>query len=295
MHHLTIRPTGPYSLRSSLGRAPSLSVRTDGPRIDIVYRVDGTPVFARLSQGVDGEISARIDTEAPADRAVAELRFLLAVDDDHAGFLAMAASDPLLGDVVHRRRGWRPTRTSMAQALLHGFCGQLVSGREAWNIERRISTALATPHEGLLLPLSDEELRSARSPDFVSARLAPRRARALAHVAERISLSQLRQEPHDAAIARLRREPMIGPWTCGIVGLYGIGSYSYGLAGDLGLMRLSGNLLGRDATVDDTESLLARYAPWAGLASVHLLRHPLAGQRRGRSQAAANTLPSSSG
>ena len=34
--------------------------------------------------------------------------------------------------------------------------------------------------------------------------------------------------------------------------------------------------LGRDATVADTEAMLAPYAPWRGLASMHLLGHPLA-------------------
>jgi 3-methyladenine DNA glycosylase/8-oxoguanine DNA glycosylase len=41
-------------------------------------------------------------------------------------------------------------------------------------------------------------------------------------------------------------------------------------------MRLAAAQLGRDATVADTAAVLAPYAPWRGLASMHLLGHPLA-------------------
>ena len=54
--------------------------------------------------------------------------------------------------------------------------------------------------------------------------------------------------------------------------LHGLGRYDRGLVGDLGLIRLCGELLGRRAEAEDTAELLARYGEWAGLASLHLLR-----------------------
>jgi hypothetical protein len=51
--------------------------------------------------------------------------------------------------------------------------------------------------------------------------------------------------------------------------------------GDLGLMRLWAAARGRWPEPEETAELIAPYEGWAGLASVYLLRHPLAGQPGG--------------
>ena len=61
-------------------------------------------------------------------------------------------------------------------------------------------------------------------------------------------------------------------WSVATFFLHGLGRYDRGLVGDLGLIRLCGELLGRRAEAEDTAELLARYGEWAGLASLHLLR-----------------------
>lgn len=275
-HVLT--PAGPYSLAQTFGFAPSPSVRRDGARIRLVFRAAGAPAAATVWQRPDGAVVAHIDA-ADEVAALAELRFAIAVDDDHGPFLAIAADDQLLGATVTGRRGMRPARSSVAQALVHAFAGQLIPGKEAWRIEGRITRRLATVHAGLPLPLSGEELRASSAAEFVRDGLAPQRASALARAARTLDLDRLRRSPTHEAVARLGRERLIGPWSIGIVGLRGLGSYAYGIAGDLGLMRLCGNLLGRTPTVADTQELLARYGDWAGLASLHLVRHPLAHRR----------------
>ncbi len=279
VHDIAITPRGPYSLRQSVDAARSLSRRMAGAVVEVAFRADGEPAIARLGQRSNGTLAGTLVTSAPLTLALDELRFVLAVDDDHSPFLEMAAADELLAHTVIPRRGVRPLRTSVAQSLLHGFAGQLIAAREAWAIERRITTALGTRHDELLLPLSADELRAASSADFVKHGLAPKRAAALAGATRRLDLEALRTQPVDVAIARLRREPMIGPWTSSLVALNGLGSYAYGIAGDLNLIRLCSNLLGRRASVADTTALLARYGEWAGLASLHLARHPLAGVR----------------
>ena len=65
----------------------------------------------------------------------------------------------------------------------------------------------------------------------------------------------------------------------GVVALYGFGRIDHGLAGDLSLVRLATATLGREAGTADTERLLEPYGEWAGLASLWLIRHPLAGRR----------------
>ena len=70
---------------------------------------------------------------------------------------------------------------------------------------------------------------------------------------------------------RIVEERTLGPWSAGVICLYGLGRYEHGLVGDLGLIKLCTRLLGRPATSEDTAELLAPYGDWAGLASVYLL------------------------
>ncbi len=78
--------------------------------------------------------------------ALDALRFVLAVEVDHTPFLRLAASDPLLAAVVRRRPGLRPARLgTVAHALVRAVCGQLITAREAMQIERRLLAAICAP------------------------------------------------------------------------------------------------------------------------------------------------------
>jgi len=173
-----------------------------------------------------------------------------------------------------RRRAARTA--TVAHAALRAFAGQLITAREAVLIERRVMLAVDHPVDGLVAPPDAAALGRLDQPALVRLGLAPRRASALAHLVRTIDLERLRTKGSAAVARRLSREPMVGPWSIGVIGLHGLGRYDLGMTGDLGLMRLCTQLLGRAATVDDTAELLTRYGPWAGLASIHLLRHPLA-------------------
>jgi 3-methyladenine DNA glycosylase/8-oxoguanine DNA glycosylase len=78
----------------------------------------------------------------------------------------------------------------------------------------------------------------------------------------------------ERAAARIERERGLGPWSAGMICLYGLGRYEQGLVGDLGLVKLCASLLGRRAEPEDTRRLLEPYDEWAGLASVYLLAKP---------------------
>jgi 3-methyladenine DNA glycosylase/8-oxoguanine DNA glycosylase len=284
MPETVIRPVGPYSLAAAWS-APSPSRRVEGGALEVVYEAGGAPAHARVRQRPDGLLAAAIASEVP-DAALRRLRFLLAVDDDHSPFLAMAATDPLLRDVVARRRGRRPLRTgTVAQSLLHAMCGQLITAREAWAIERRISARIGRTHAGLVLPPTADDLRAVSPAELARLGLAPRRAAALARVVRTLDPERLRGVDTARVVARLTRERTLGPWTAGVVCLHGLGRYDHGLVGDLGLVRLCSRLSGRPADADDTARLLARYGDWAGLAGMHLLTHPLT--RRGAANVAA--------
>ena len=53
--------------------------------------------------------------------------------------------------------------------------------------------------------------------------------------------------------------------------LEGLGRYEFGLARDLGLVKLMSAIRGRWVEAEESDELLAPYGEWAGLASVYLL------------------------
>ena len=278
MSDVVLSPIQPYSLaQSAVGSDPTRRIRAGV--LELVFEVDGQPTCAQVWQRRDGDLGARVDGEA-CDATMAHLRFVLATDVDHGAFLALADADRLLRPLVSQRRGLRPVRTStVAHALVQAMAGQLITAREARLIEHRIIALCSRPHAGLLLPPTVEGLRAVSAVELTRTGLAPRRAAALARVVRTLDVERLRTVTTDRAVARIERERTLGPWSAGIIALSGLGRYEHGLVGDLGLIRLCGSLLGREATSDDTRRLLESYGDWAALAGVHLMRHPLARQR----------------
>jgi 3-methyladenine DNA glycosylase/8-oxoguanine DNA glycosylase len=241
-----VRPRGPYSLRDTT-RAGSDATRAV---------VDGVLVAALASGGAgrawqqaDGTVQLRAPHEAGLD----ELRFVLALDDDHGEFLRRFSRDPLIGKATRRVRGLRPLRTpTVAQALLRAVCGQLIQARRARSIEQTVVRALMPPLTGTRLH-------------------APPDCAALARVCRSLDLERLRSLPGDACADRLLRERGLGPWSVGVVFLEGLGRYDRGLVADLGLVKLLSALRGRWVEGWETAELLEPYGEWAGLASVYLL------------------------
>ena len=98
-----------------------------------------------------------------------------------------------------------------------------------------------------------------------------RKANALVRVSREWDVEKLHRVETAAAATRIERERGLGPWSAGMISLYGLGRFERGLVGDLGLLKLCSSLLGRRAEPEDTRDLLERYDEWAGLASVYLL------------------------
>jgi len=125
---LSLKPRGPFSLALS-ARLASDATRTfrDGC-FTALFDVGGRPELTRAWQTPDGAVSIRAESEAGAER----LRWTLALDDDHSEFLRLFKRDPMLGRATIALRGLRPVRVStVAQALLRAFCGQLIEAKRA--------------------------------------------------------------------------------------------------------------------------------------------------------------------
>jgi 3-methyladenine DNA glycosylase/8-oxoguanine DNA glycosylase len=263
-----VRPRGPFSLR--------LSLRLAGDATRTV--TDGILVAALASGGAGRawqESNGTVQLRAPSAEGIEELRFVLALDDDHSEFLERFRRDPLVGEATRRVRGLRPVRTpTVAQALLRAVCGQLIQAKHARAIERRVIRAVTPQLQGTRFHAPPDCASLARlSPADLRRRgLGGRRAATLVRLSRSIDLERLRSLPSSAVADRLGRERGLGPWSVGIVFLEGLGRYDRGLVADLGLVKLLSAMRGRWVEGWETAELLEPYGEWAGLASIYLLQ-----------------------
>src|SRR5207248_5680306 len=138
----------------------------------------------------DGRVRLRAETEEGVER----LRFVLALDDDHAEFLARFGTDPLIGRTVRELRGLRVLRTpTVAGALLRAVCGQLIDSKSARLLERRIIRATsAAGWDGLHEPPTGEALGRLAPLELRRLGLAERKSAALVRLCRSLDLERLR-------------------------------------------------------------------------------------------------------
>ena len=263
-----VRPAGPYMLSLSARHAGD-ATRTfrDGVFV-ATFEVDGRLERAYARQSADG----RVHVAAARPEAIEQLRFCLAVDDDHAEFIRRFRDDPLLGRATSHLAGLRPVRVAtVAHALLRALCGQLITSSEARRIERTIIRAATPRLDRFHAPPTGQTLGALSPAELRRLGLHARRGAALVRICRSLDLERLRDVPSCDVTARLLRERGLGPWSLGVVSLEGLGRWDLGLVGDLGLVKLLRALRGRHVEGWETEELLAPYGEWAGLASVYLL------------------------
>jgi 3-methyladenine DNA glycosylase/8-oxoguanine DNA glycosylase len=271
MLETALRPAPPYSLAASVRmRSDATRVWRDGV-LTVVYEADGRPAVARVRQRADATLAVCLESEAP-EAALAHLRFMLAADDDHSEFLRRFADDRVLGPLLRAHRGLRPLRVAtVTHALLKAVCGQLIQAKAARLLEGKLLRHAGVPYGGLHLPPTRETFRRFSVAELESLGLVARKANALVRLSRELDLERLRLASSPYVASRLERERGLGPWSAAMVALHGLGRFDLGLVGDLGLIKLCGEIRGRRAEAEDTRDLLAPYGEWAGLASVYLL------------------------
>jgi 3-methyladenine DNA glycosylase/8-oxoguanine DNA glycosylase len=267
----TIAPVQPYSL------ALSARMRSDATRflrdgvLTLAYEAGGAPALARVVQKPDGRLDASIESAEP-EEALRRLRFVLAADDDHTEFLSRFRDDQLIGRAVKSLAGMRPIRTAtVVHSLLKAVCGQLIEARAARLLEARLVRLSSPEHEGLRLPPGRETFQRFTRADLARHGLVSRKGSALLRVTKELDLERLHSVSTEVAAHRIERERGLGPWSAGMVCLFGLGRYECGLVGDLGLVKLVSAQRSRWVETEETRELLEPYGEWAGLASVYLL------------------------
>jgi 3-methyladenine DNA glycosylase/8-oxoguanine DNA glycosylase len=270
----TIAPRAPYSLALSARHGGDPTRRLRDGVLTMAFEAGGGPALAQVRQRPDGSLAVALEAAGPAE-ALDRLRFVLAADDDHTEFLRRFADDRLIGRAVRSLRGLRPLRTAtVTHSLLKAVCGQLIQARAARQLEARLIRTLGLRHGDWFLPPTRETFGGLAPARLARDGLVARKANALVRLSREWDVERLRAVDTDRAAARIERERGLGPWSAGMICLYGLGRYEQGLVGDLGLVKLCSALLGRRAEPEDTRRLLEPYDEWAGLASVYLLAKP---------------------
>jgi 3-methyladenine DNA glycosylase/8-oxoguanine DNA glycosylase len=267
----TVIPRRPYSLALSARMKSDATRYFRGGVLTMAFDGDSGPILSRVRQRPDGSLAVRVEGAQP-ESALERVRFVLAADDDHGPFLERFRDDALLGRTIRDLSGLRPLRVAtVSHALLKAVCGQLIQSRAARLLERRLLRLAAPVHEDLRLPPDRSTFAGYAPAELVRHGLAARKAATLVRLSREWDLERLRSVSTGAAAVRIERERGLGPWSAGMICLYGLGRFDRGLVGDLGLIKLCSALRGRWADADDTRELLAPYGEWAGLASVYLL------------------------
>lgn len=267
----TIAPVQPYSL------ALSARMKSDATRflrdgvLTVAYEAGGAPALARVTQKPDGNLEASVESAEP-EEALVKLRFVLAADDDHSEFVRRFRDDPLIGRAVTTLRGMRPIRTAtVVHSLLKAVCGQLIDSRSARLLEAKLVRLACPEHGGLRVPPARETYQRFTRAELARHGLVSRKGSALLRLTKELDLERLHGVPTGVAAKRIERERGLGPWSAGMVCLYGLGRYECGLVGDLGLVKLVSAQRGRWVETEETRELLEPYGEWAGLASVYIL------------------------
>jgi 3-methyladenine DNA glycosylase/8-oxoguanine DNA glycosylase len=287
----SIVPHPPYSL------ALSARMKSDATRffrdgvLTMALEVEGERTLARVRQRPDASLAVSVEGPA-ACRSLEKLRFVLAADEDHSPFLERFARDLLIGKATRELAGLRPLRTAtVTHALLKAVCGQLIQAKAARLLENKLVRLASPEYAGLRMPPGRETFRRFTRADLARHGLVSRKASALLRLTREVDPERLLGVSTEAAAQRVERERGLGPWSAGMICLYGLGRYERGLVGDLGLIKLCSALTGRWADVEDTRELLEPYGEWAGLASVYLLaslpKHERWAARRARPKSRA--------
>ncbi|HEX2434865.1 MAG TPA: hypothetical protein VHI55_13040 [Gaiellaceae bacterium] len=263
-----VRPRGPFSLRASARLAGDATRRFNGRVLLCLFEIDGRLERAAAWQEADGAVALRALSEDGLER----MKAVLPLESDHTEFLRCFADDPLLRRPVRELRGMRPLRLgTVTQAVLRAICGQLIEAKRARNLELRLIRATGATDGVLYAPPEPKAFRAFAPAQLQRFNLSARKAATLVRLCRTLDLERLRLVPASGAARRLERERGLGPWSVGVICLHGLGSYQFGLVGDLGLIKLCSTLLGQRAEPEDTAELLAPYGEWQGLASIYLL------------------------
>jgi DNA-3-methyladenine glycosylase II len=220
--HLTLQVDGQFSLAAaaSFGFGPSTGRPFPDARImRLAFVADDLRhhVGVTLTQLADGSLAAEVNDDAEMGGAVAQIRRILSIDSDVAGWVAAGQADPVLGAVQADNPGLRPVLFhSPYEAAAWSVLSQRRYRAQAITLRRRLCEAagvtfdLAGQSEPAF-PLPERLLEITEFGGIEEARLARLHGVARAALDGQLEAGMLRSLPADEGMARLQRIKGLGP------------------------------------------------------------------------------------
>ena len=246
-------------------------------------RLPHGPGLVALRPG-GGHVSLKVHLHDNRDltTAIARCRRLLDLDADPEAVTAHLSEDPALTTVVNDRPGQRlPGTVDPHELAIRVVIGQQVSLGAAATHSRRLTETHGTPiassiavHDGSLTHLfPTSEVLAELDPTTLAM---PRsQARAVVDLARSLAQGKVDLDPgSDPARSRHQLASIagIGPWTCEMVALRGLGDPDAFPATDLGVTRTAA-CLGLPTKAGPLTAHAETWRPWRSYAVTHLWSH----------------------
>lgn len=282
---------GPFSLAAAAGFGFGPNTGRAFPEGDVMrlaFVADDLRhhVGAAISQRPDGSLAVELSGDGRPDAAQAQIRRILSIDVDAAGWLGAGSADPVLGRLQEAHPGLRPVLfQSPYEAAAWAMLAQRRHRTQATAVRRRLSQAagvtfyLAGQPESAF-PLPERLLEIDSFPGIDEARLARLHGVARAALEGELDANVLAAAPADHVMKRLRRIKGLGPVYAMLVYLRATG-VTDALA--LGEPRLAGYLRHYYdlPTTPDTETITRLAEPWRPFRTWAGVLFRVAGDREG--------------
>jgi DNA-3-methyladenine glycosylase II len=207
---------------------------------------------------------------APDDSALADhVRRYLGVPFDLDGFVAFAATEPVLARLAETLRGFRPPLVpDPFESLVTSITAQQISLQAAFSIRNRFVGAFGIAHVDAHAFPTRERVAQARPEELVALGFSRRKAEYVVGLARAdLDLDALALLPDDEVKAALVALPGIGEWTAEWFLARHLARPDAWPAGDLGLRKAVLHFYGEE----DTRAAGTRFPGHANLAAHYLL------------------------
>jgi len=213
---------GPFSLAAAAGFG--FGPRTGRPFSDddvlrLAFVADDLKhhVGAALSQQADGNLVADVTGDADPEAAQAQIRRILSIDADPAGWIAAGQADPVLGRVQQEFPGLRPVLFhSPYEAAAWAVLSQRRQRAQAAAVQRRLSESAGVRFDLAgeamsAFPLPEQVLAVSSFPGIDQTRLERLHGVASAALAGQLEAADLATTPPEAAMSALAQIKGLGP------------------------------------------------------------------------------------